>query len=289
MSNGIRVSAAAGFGALCGTAIALQVSAPNAWLGFLAGGLIAGLFYAWRDIVRAIPAAYRAARGWKTPPHFWKCVLWTLLSGVVFGVYLPSILLPIAFFSPQFAEAELSGVLAVSLVGFPVLWLLSSVLSYVQLEQGTGYESFFGRTREKHIEGMKCIAIHCSPIALLFYYLPKVIACVAVALWALLVEKAVTVWKGAKWAGTGIVFVTVRAPSAIFRLFRFFGRFGWQVFIRVHSHGLNLALLHGTVGTIVGYKFGSPLVGLFAGFVFALLDYEILSRRVLKVVPLRAK
>ncbi len=43
------------------------------------------------------------------------------------------------------------------------------------------------------------------------------------------------------------------------------------------------------IGASIGYFSGNALIGALAGGVFGVLNYEILSKRILHLVPVRAK
>ena len=71
----------------------------------------------------------------------------------------------------------------------------------------------------------------------------------------------------------------------------FLPRFVWNVFVLIHSELRLLCLLDGGMGAVAGTLIASTLagtlVGALAGGIFGVLDFEIVSKRLLKLVPTR--
>jgi hypothetical protein len=61
------------------------------------------------------------------------------------------------------------------------------------------------------------------------------------------------------------------------------GVFGKTIFIAVHSERRMLCCFDATLGTLVGYYAGSWPAGTVAGLAFALVSYELVSKRLLKL------
>ena len=78
--------------------------------------------------------------------------------------------------------------------------------------------------------------------------------------------------------GKGVVFLLALLP-----------RFIWNVFVLIHSELRLLCLLDGGLGAVVGTLIASTLagmlVGALAGGIFGVLNFEIVSKRILKLVP----
>jgi len=83
--------------------------------------------------------------------------------------------------------------------------------------------------------------------------------------------------KGAKWLFVGI-------PSG----FSVIGRFAWNLFKLIHSDVRLLCGIDSAIGALVFHvSGGNVLLGLLVGVLGGVLNYEILSKRVLKLVPMR--
>jgi len=79
----------------------------------------------------------------------------------------------------------------------------------------------------------------------------------------------------------GIWWTAVRLPSGV----KAAGRFVWLVFCEVHSDVRLLCGLDAAIGAACGYFAGSVLIGLISGGVMGLVNFEVVSKRVLKLVP----
>jgi hypothetical protein len=58
-----------------------------------------------------------------------------------------------------------------------------------------------------------------------------------------------------------------------------------QLFLLIHSEMRLLCLFDAALGSVIGYFAGNVLIGAIAGGVLGVLNFEILSRRILRLVP----
>lgn len=68
---------------------------------------------------------------------------------------------------------------------------------------------------------------------------------------------------------------------------RFSVKFVWTVFKSIHSDGRLLCGVDAGFGTVAGYFAHNAVIGFLAGGVIGFLNYEIISKRWLKLVPMR--
>jgi len=80
------------------------------------------------------------------------------------------------------------------------------------------------------------------------------------------------------WLPKGLVWCFKRMPGAAL----IFGRFVKIWFLLVHARDRRLCLIDAVIGGAVGFLFGNADIGLIAGGIFGLVNFEIFSRRVLK-------
>ena len=64
-------------------------------------------------------------------------------------------------------------------------------------------------------------------------------------------------------------------------------RFGWNFLILIHSEIRLLCGIDAAIGAGVGYYYRSVLFGMLFGGLFGVLNYKIMSKRVLKAIPTR--
>lgn len=84
----------------------------------------------------------------------------------------------------------------------------------------------------------------------------------------------VGLWFGGKWT---INKIPVFTPT-IRRFFRY-------LFLLIHSEVRLLCGVDAAIGACVGYFSGNAIVGALAGGLFGVLNYEIISKRILKIAP----
>ena len=63
------------------------------------------------------------------------------------------------------------------------------------------------------------------------------------------------------------------------------GLFVKTVFILIHSEERLLCMIDAVIGAGIGYSFESALIGALVGGIIGVLNFEILSKRILHLVP----
>lgn len=255
-----KVFVASAIGAAIGSLVALQVNTNFWWVGLLVGGIVGYLSYEWKEVVRAIPIAARAAfpalvRGMsefvKEMREAWTWafgrprpfVYLHLLFGAVF-----SFLLSGDIFKTINFESSPSPLCALFCIAILLLFLLSTIsvllflcihIPYCFEEDDCEYcENFFSETS------------YLKTTKMYFLEIPK--AWVKV-LWELVSSMT-----------TGFV------------------RFGWKMFLLIHSERRLLCGMDAMLGACVGYFSGSVLVGALAGGILGVVNYVYVTERVLR-------
>lgn len=262
-----KVTVACALGAGIGTLISLEVAVYLWWIGLIIGGLVGYLAYRPIAVIKAIlPAArtaaratlgkYHAVRRVFTRPDFWPRVLYTTLtfffagSWLVLGLMLLmlSLMISVRSFEDFRIWMWLSwfATWAVTSFGFGVLCSID--------------EQSACKTEDELLKfRIVCFAL-CPPIVM-FYHLPR----------------------GIWWV---IRHGMPRAVVAIARLgrdlARFMAHFVWNVFVRIHSEMRLLCLVDASIGVVIGFFAGSALIGALAGGLFGLVNYALVTERILK-------
>ena len=89
-----------------------------------------------------------------------------------------------------------------------------------------------------------------------------------------------------------IIFLIIAIPKTIIGTYKaicFCGLFFKNVFILIHSEFRLLCGVDAAIGAVIGYFAGYVIVGLIVGGILGVLNYELISRRWLKLVPLPNK
>lgn len=241
-----KVFFASALGAGIGALVALEVVAWLWWVGLLVGGLVGYLSYEFKTVVNAIPKAWRAARGWRMPQHYWRNVGWCFLGNMTIMIWLV-----IFFGSPALVNDPLDSLLVISLL---TSIIVVPVVFTSLLQAADDRQYLCGR------ESFLC----AFPPIVIFYHLPR-------GLWWIIprIPRAV-----------GIAALAI--GRAMIAFCRFVPRFGWQVFIRIHSEMRILCGTDAMLGAATGYFFGSALIGAAIGGVFGVANYALVTERWLR-------
>lgn len=113
-------------------------------------------------------------------------------------------------------------------------------------------------------------------------------ACLASGIGSLIARKNDCLWWIVFFAGFFILF---RIGSMLVHLFGthrsvFTLRFARNLFLRIHADFTMLFVADTTIGMVIGYYSNNTLLGLFAGGMWWLFDYELISRKLLRLNPI---
>lgn len=257
MSETMKVFLACALGAFIGTVVALEVNHYFWWVGPLVGGFVGYISYEFKKVIKAIPVAWRKARGWRPDWQYWR-----ILSAGTFGtlgLFQTTTVFMLLFFSATRPISVVNERFIITT--FIVMTITGFVFGFAVLTaelEGRPNQWDFALFRYSRT----------NPISMIFWVIPR--AMVRSIRWT---------WRHAP-AGIEIAFVVGQELSG------FAKRFSVELFREIHS---DLRLLCGTdaaLGAAVGYFAGNALIGALAGGLWGALNFEILSIRVLKLVPL---
>lgn len=257
-------------GAGIGLAIVAAIAPVYCWIGIIIGGLVGYVSHEFGKVRKAASQAWREMRSvktdWKVARKRVQMILLTLWAWFLLSLSCAIFCYGLAFLAHNPARGTLtamfgrSSVGTVIISGYTFLLLLFSILN--QGEKG-----------EKIRKKLLLIARYGNPYK--------------VYLWAIL-------WKGICYYFfwkfiVGILIL--RFPAGVVFLAQFISR----VFILIHTKERLLCLTDSALVTALGFilrlkgvfPWWVVLIGAALGGLFGVLDYEIISRRVLKVVPAR--
>ena len=288
-------------GALCAL-VALLAAPAFWWLGILAGLAGGYISHEFREILRAIPIAFQAARtgGRDTA------------SGLVF--LAQQLRLAVRWFFAQSHPIFYPAVVLGTLLWLPVLsiflpWLATNPGSSTLANIFLGAESFvllmmvsvmlligFAFLGSRFVEGCFWYPFLSSPPSFREGFLARGYT-----------EASITYRNFLRWVakGFGLVLLflvwtwwTQTLRFVLWVVPRFLCVFAWQLFTLIHSHKRVLCALDGTLGGVAAYLLlAHPGMGLaqqavlvaFGGFLGAalgVLNWELVSKRWLKVAPM---
>ena len=239
-SQALKVFVSILIGAFIGGTIALEVSNALWWIGALAGGAIGYISYEWKQVITAIPKAWKRAieaRKKIESFHVSRNVLiyigWSTIVGINFGTWLNVLYFGIFYMFDSHQALTYDFFLSRDARIFLACGIVSAVAgALISCDKVT---SNYMRTND-----MRHIAIHGSVPVVLFWYLPR-------GIWKLLYVLS----------GFIVVFSTM-----LFRL--------------INSDARLICGSYAMIGAVIGYAFGYAAIGaLIAAFLGAVHDLLI--------------
>lgn len=249
-----KIFASCFFGAFIGGFVALQMHPAIWWIGMCIGAIAGYLTYEVNAVWAAISKAYHATCSWTPDVPYWKIVTkgtlgmagvtQTILACSAFLlVYGPDPSLPIPHELVQWKS--IVTVVAIFHVGVMFFGFIIHIGSSKNAEgQYSDTPITYGAT---------------NPISLLFWHLPR-----------------------------GIFFIVAHSPQMLrsclgagAACYGFLKPFSITLFREIHSDARLLCACDAAIGTAIGYFTGNVILGAIAGGIFGILNYEVISKRLL--------
>jgi MFS family permease len=254
MNKSLRILIACFLGATLGALLALHFNHYFWWLGILIGAFTGYLAYDFKEVGRAVAVAWKKARA------------------EISQLKLPSRL--------KLKEA-LSWVVAVTIViiGFIILTVVIG-FSWIILFKTMGMAGKNEPQSWVPLFGSCMICGLASEIIAVVMSLPN--------------DKNETVWQYLR------TFLLINPVVLSFKIVRYLVRLGRaipdrilsrfvaHVFRIIHSDIRLLCMMDASLGALIGFKYGNPLIGGVAGAVLGILNYWFVSVRWLKLVPVQS-
>ncbi len=236
-------------GAGIGSLVALELNHNFWWVGLIVGALVGYLSYQWREVIAAIPAAYRAARKIK------------INQGI--GLYLLiqitaiSWLLIIRLGFDQLSSAE-------KLPDYTLMFAMCAGIAWMTL--------------------MLCCLTH--PLELLGDYLSGISTALArMRKIAALVFPPTAVLLLIVFFARSIIFfvknfkmIAKEVGYVFVAIYVFFSTFLWEFFVLVHSQERVICALDSALGAAIGYFAGSAIIGAVAGGILGVVNYTVVTK-----------
>ncbi len=260
MNKSLKIFIACFLGAGIGTLTALQLNGYFWWVGLLVGALVGYFSYEFKKVKEAAPKAWNTAKGWKPNKKWWRDFGSIILP--VASISSTCIIGFLAFFAPLIALSEEASpmqslkysILAFSLMTFATM-LIGILVEMLMDEKVRKKDSLFFK--------------EYNPFRVYLWLLPKYIVL------------------GLIWLIRQVFHVTIHTPGFIWKVIVTFARFIKTLFIMIHSEIRLLCGIDAAIGAAIGFFAGSVIIGAVSGGLFGLLNYEILSKRILHLVPSR--
>jgi hypothetical protein len=256
----VRVFVACALGALVGTLVALELNAYLWWVGLVVGATIGYLSFEFKKVVTAIPAAWGKATVWwrtgtKVTPKNMAIVWLGLMMMNANFVILTAIIdrLPGPHTKPLSLQESLSLLMWMAVLYVPIAFFWTRLNPELQVSMG-----WLSIRR-----GNPFAVWIYYPLKAIFYWLPKGIVWTVPHIPGALVASQQFLWK---------------IIATIFHFVKF-------LFLEIHSDLRILCAVDAAVGACIGYLAGSALIGGVVGGIFGVLNYVVVSKKILGLVP----
>jgi hypothetical protein len=258
-SIGLACAIGALMGSLFGIEASTYLASTLKWwcagAGMLVGSLIAYVAIDFRQFCVGVGRSYRETLAWRPDPLAWKSAWWTTYGfGTAMGTVCIYIVLAVAVFHPT---AWLDALLT-----FGAMWVGIGAGTYLLLGLAGSFRSDTLEDKEKQLvkdrTATRKVIYYMNPLSAMYW-----------AVWGLL--------QAASWIiFTAAPFIAVEGS-----------RFLKLTFVYVHSTRRTICFVDAGLGALIGFTYGSPIIGAIAGALLGVLNYELVSVRLLKLTVRR--
>lgn len=256
----LKVFIACFLGGCIGSIVALEIGKYFWWVGLLAGAAVGYLSYEFKEVLTAIPRAWKMAVAHlptrRDAFQFLKLFFFSELLISTFLVPFVSFVLLMLSFSNEPLQKRLvfTGLLLYGSLGIA---LILNIFIWFRIG------NFDSRAKE-----LQSIAWRYNFITVFFWFIPIRLALLLSFFVTDLVPRMF-------W----IFLKTLKVAPAFF----------WHLFKLIHSELRLLCAVDAALGVCAGFFMGSAILGGLAGGLWGVVNFEILSKRVLKLVPLKVR
>ncbi len=263
MNRTFKVFFACSLGAFLGTCVALQVHHYFWWTGMIVGFLVGYVSYEVKTVGTAMKDSWTSLHYWQPDFSWWKDVAsYAYYQSITISTFVGAVTGLMVLLSqagsttyPHHSTAYQIVFSFVLLEGIGVLCMTLGFISWRRKSIEDGRQI---------LENARSDAWEFNPVR--FY---------GFTIWAFLVKNL--------WKAVPKVFMFCKTTLPNFC--KHVGVFCYTVFRMIHSEMLLLCGTDAALGTIIGYWTGNAVVGMIVGGLFGVLNYEIVSKRILHIVP----
>lgn len=255
MERTAKIFISCALGALIGTMVALRLNGFFWWIGLLVGGLVGYLSYEFKEVIAAFHQAWQEATGWRLEKGWWEVLGLGVLTFLITAVTAVLFLIPIYLWPETKGLASAAVVFSGVIGGLGGLVLTSAGITFLIIQLDTPEDKF---NYKRDVEDVKRVLKFLNPIALCFYLIPVLIP---VRLFRL------------------VKIIIPKIPNAVAVLLVFVKKF----FLLIHSDIRLLCGVDAAIGTAIGYYADNVIIGMLAGGVFGIVNYQIISIKILRL------
>jgi len=253
MDRSFKIFVSCALGAFIGSLVALQSNQYLWWVGLIIGGLAGYLSYEFKAVCQAVVSVWQAVASvqWKRKreeyaENFFNA--FNFMMSLVFWA-LPLAFIFVFFSENRYSDSEIALWRSFCIISETYLFMLVFFFFLSVLFVFFEDQSPFKEEKREFYSVEK--------VLLFYFFLPK-------------------------WILLGVKFLLVRV---LFASIPFILPFLRRFFFLIHSQERLLCAFDAALGAGIGYLCGNPFVGALCGGILGVANFEIVSRRILKLVP----
>jgi hypothetical protein len=245
------------FWAAIATALALNINGYFWWVGILVGAFLGYLFCEPKEFFLALPRAWHEIIGWRLKKGWWKVLGTGILAFIGAGITIVILFIPAIIWPGPKEWAVINVLVSIPpVIGFiGAIFVLATGVSSLILLISMGEDRF---DYDGCMEFVKEVLKYLNPISVFFYF---------PFLGMFLLVKI----------------IVPKIPHATITAIVLSGRFIKRVYILIHSEYRSLCAVDIAFGGTIGYIAGSMITGMIFGGIFWLINYQMVTRRILRL------
>ena len=249
MNKSGRIFLACALGAFIGALVALQLGVYLWWTGMIVGGFVGYLSYEFKKVLEAGTYVWRTtcAFDWNRAARATRKKIWAISLVASFWILCMILFFSLIFFLLYLCNTLKTPVVLSEIVS--VVFVVSTFLALLSFPALT--PSIWGKSDDAIKEGfLRWKTYH--PFKVFFYWIPL----------------------GIYKTGPFVILQVSRVVALTGRLIK-------NLFILIHSDERLLCGVDAAIGAAIGYFLGSAFLGAVVGGILGVLNYELVSKRLL--------
>lgn len=273
-----KIFFACAIGAGIGTMFSLELQPEFCWIGFLTGGFVGYISYEFKNVLSGIGQAFQEVKSIMPAKNNWKASMGLMATGITIAIY-PLSLYAVGFFFWNWADGgrDAFGIILPGSVMVVTILVAGGALLGLESD-GKGNDRLGGEFNDADVEEIKWAWINLLPPVAAFKLL-CLFGLIGRILWinkgALSIKN---IWRYCIRPVYRLIYMIVETVVMIVIIIALII---WKTFVLIHSDERILVGTDAMLGSIVGYFFGSVLVGIWAGGLIGVLSYKFITELIL--------
>lgn len=262
MTKSLRIFLATFIGIICGGLVLSKINGQFSFLrliiGMIVGGPLGYLAYDFKAVIKAIPKAWYAVKGWRPNKKWWRefgSIILPVAS--ISSTTIIGILIFVALIIVPSGELTLAKLFRISILMFPIgVFLMTLMGAFFEME---------GDEKERKTNSL--FFKKCNPFRVYLWLLSKYIVL------------------GLIWLIKQVFYIIIHAPGFIRKAAVTLAHFIKTLIVMIHRDERLVCMFDVMLGIVIFYFWGKLIPSAIIGGLFAVLNWQIISVRILRLVP----